>query len=375
MKQKLSIRVNPQLAGIANDWDEMLPINHHLQSAHLIAFENANTADIQTFYVQVYLKEKFIGIVYLQKFSFQSKHLSFANKNGFAAKLVHFILPDKVPLLICGHLFRVNFQGFYFKEQKYYSYLFDALQAAIKDKSIDSPSGIIVKDCETVFAQPRCRQFGFRYFDGDVTMELHRRSNWNTFENYLDDFKKNYRQRAKKIRDALNGIIIKQYSAEEIQANSTEIQLLYQNVIEKQSVRLCTVNPNYFYELKKDLKHNFEFYALFIENKMIGFYTFIFYEKEMETHFIGLDYEANKQFQLYFNILFFGVEKMIERKYNTLELGRTAREAKANLGAVPKQILNYIHIKNRLIKLALNFFLNKFNDLEDTANLNRNPLK
>ena len=108
---------------------------------------------------------------------------------------------------------------------------------------------------------------------------------------------------------------------------------------------------------------------------MVGFYTFIFYAKEMETHYIGLDYEANKKYNLYFNILFAGVKKMIQREDNKMELGRTAREAKANLGARPKQIFNYIKVSNPFVKVTLNYFLKKFNQAENNPKTNRNPLK
>lgn len=95
----------------------------------------------------------------------------------------------------------------------------------------------------------------------------------------------------------------------------------------------------------------------------------------METHYIGLDYEANKNLKIYFNILFLGIKKMIEQRDNKLELGRTAKEAKANLGAVPRQIFNYIKINNPLVKITLNYFLKRFNNVENKVVINRNPLK
>jgi hypothetical protein len=66
---------------------------------------------------------------------------------------------------------------------------------------------------------------------------------------------------------------------------------------------------------------------------------------------------------------------MIEDKYNRLELGRTARDAKANLGALPKQIFNYINVKNIFVKFTLNYFQNKFNEMESKNLVSRTPLK
>ena len=108
---------------------------------------------------------------------------------------------------------------------------------------------------------------------------------------------------------------------------------------------------------------------------MICFFTYIFYNTDMETHYIGLDYNYNTVHNTYFNILFLSVQKMIERKYEKLELGRTSKEAKANLGAHPKQIFNYIKVKNRVAKIALRYFLKRFSHSENQKQLERLPLK
>jgi hypothetical protein len=146
-------------------------------------------------------------------------------------------------------------------------------------------------------------------------------------------------------------------------------------VVNKQTIKLGTINTNYFYNLKNTLQDKFEFHGLYLDDKMVGFYTYIFYEKEMETHYIGLDYDINHTHNTYFALLFLGVKKLIERGFTTLELGRTAKEAKANLGAVPKQIYNYIYIKNRFANMALQLILKRFNKEENSKELNRNPFK
>ena len=72
---------------------------------------------------------------------------------------------------------------------------------------------------------------------------------------------------------------------------------------------------------------------------------------------------------------FLGAKKMIEKGFTTLELGRTAKEAKANIGAAPKQIYNYISIKNRIANMALQLILKRFNSEENDKEINRNPFK
>ncbi len=337
------------------------------------AFENAAVDDIENFYVQVFQKDKLIGLLYLQQFCFQHKHLNFGNGSATTAKLIKCFLPKQLTILVCGHLFRINYQGFYFKEPAHRNMVFDAVKLFTQQNG--KPAGTIIKDCNEAFIEQSCKFWGYRFFNGDVTMEIERRPQWLSFTDYINGLQKNYRQRAKKILAAFAPVERKELDEEGIENNAAIINQLYWHVVNKQTVKLGTVNARYFYELKKDLGNCFEFHALYAEGKMVGFYTFIFYATEMETHFIGLDYAANNTYKLYFNILFAGIEKMIEKKFDKLELGRTARDAKANVGALPRQVFNYIKVKNVLADITLRHFLQRFNKAENKNLTNRNPFK
>jgi hypothetical protein len=372
---KISIKITQQISDCSTTWDNFLPPNHHLQTCHLQAFEQAAIDDIETNYVQVFLKDKLIGLVYLQQFRFRHKHLNFRKGQTALSNLIKIILPSQLRILVCGHLFRINFQGFYFKNPSHQSYIFDVIKQFIRQRKNCTPIGIMIKDCDDVFIEQRCKLFGYEFFNGDVTMELSRRPDWLSFDDYLNDLKKDYLKRAKKILFAFESIEKRELNEAAIIEQSADIERLYWNVVDKQIIKIGIVNTRYFYELKKLLQQNFEFHALYQQGLMVGFYTFIFYDHQMETHYIGLDYEANKSAKLYFNILFEGIKKMIERRDNKLELGRTAREAKANLGAMPKQIFNYIKISNPLAKIVVSYFLKKFNQREDHSMVQRNPLK
>ncbi len=372
---KITIKIEKKIAAYKSDWDNFLPEKHHLKVTHLQAFENAEVDNIETHYVQVFLKDKLIGLVYLQQFTFKHEHLNFNRQQTFKSRVIKFVLPAQLPLLVCGHLFRIDFQGFYFKNQAHDVLVFDAIELFMQHNKNNKPCGIIIKDCKEAFVEQHVQLFKYHFFNGDVTMELSRRRHWLTFDDYLKDLNKNYLQRAKKIIKSFAEIEKRELTATEIIEQAPAIEKLYWNVVNKQSIKLGTINAAYFYELKTDLQQNFEFYALYHDDVMVGFYTFIFYNGTMETHYIGMDYEANKTYKLYFNILFLSTQKMIERKDDKLELGRTAREAKVNLGALPKQIFNYIKVKNPIVKITVYYFLKRFNKAANHNLVERSPLK
>jgi len=356
-------------------WDDFLPESHHLKTRHLLPFEKAEVPDIEKHYLQIFLKDKLIGLAYLQVFKFSHAHLNFSARQSIQSKLIKFLLPKNLRPIICGNLFRITFQGFYFKNVQHIPLIFDAIELFLQQNRKQQSCGIIIKDCKEAFPEGKYTATRYRFFNGDVTMEITRKQHWNSFDDYLKDLTKKYLKRAKKIMQAFETVVTKELSAAEILENTTEIDRLYRNVVDKQKVRLGIVNAAYLYELKMDLGQRFELHALYVNNVMIGFYTYIFYNTEMETHYIGLDYTYNDTHKTYFNILFLSVQKMIEGKYEKLELGRTAKEAKANLGAFPKQIFNYVKVNNPVAKIALGYFLKRFNRSENQKQLERSPLK
>jgi len=371
----ISIIHAPKIESHREVWDDLLPESHHLKSRHLLALEKARLPGIENHYLLIFIKEKPVGLAYLQLFKFTHSNLNFEYPKSIRSRLIKSVLPKQLNLLICGNLLRINFQGFYFKNEQHNTIIFDAIGLFVKQARQLKPCGIIIKDCREIFLEEKYTVSKYRFFTGDVTMEITRRQHWNTFEDYLNDLTNKYNKRAKKIIQAFDDITSKELSAAEILGSAVEIDRLYWNVVNRQKIKLGTVNAAYLYGLKTDLKQNFELHALYYRDVMIGFYTYIFYNTEMETHYIGLDYSYNNIHKTYFNILFLSVQKMIDLKYEKLELGRTSKEAKANLGAYPKQIFNYIQIRNPVAKMTMQYFLKGFNRSENEKQSERSPLK
>jgi Peptidogalycan biosysnthesis/recognition len=351
-------------------WQHVIPPRHNLNLAELRLLENASLPNITPHYVVVKKHGQIIGLCYFQLFSFTKQHV--ANAKSFFTKCIVGYIPFKIPVLVCGNLLRINFEGFYFTDKKNNELIFDVIDLFLKQTK--KCAAVLLKDCASMFDGIVTQKHSYSFFDGDVTMELVNQ-HWQSFDDYLAALQKKYLQRAKKILKQFEPVTTKALTAAEILQHKTTIEKLYNNVLAQQSIKLGTITIDYLLALKNSLSEKFELHALFVGDKMVGFYTYIFYEKTMETHFIGLDYEANKQYNLYFNILFASAKVMIDKGYLSLELGRTAREAKANLGAKPVQIFNYIKITNRFSQWLFTIFLKRFSLQENYKNVERNPFK
>jgi hypothetical protein len=128
-------------------------------------------------------------------------------------------------------------------------------------------------------------------------------------------------------------------------------------------------------EMKRQLKDKYKIYGFFHDGQLVAFSTHIHYGNSMEIYYIGFSYPQNNTFQLYFNILYHGLSIAIEKKYKSIELGRTAKEAKASMGAEPEASINYVCINNPFLNGLFNKIRKNFSRKMGETWANRQPLK
>ncbi|MBI3233732.1 MAG: hypothetical protein HYZ42_06770 [Bacteroidetes bacterium] len=377
LDKNIRTEVYNSLEEIKVKWNELLPPSHHLQSDSLMVIENACLDDLEFKYILVYDEKEILGCVYLQLLKFNSKHYNHQVLEKPQYYLIKsFVLKQSINLLVCGNLFRIDFQGFYFKNEKNESLIFDIVSNYCKHNEEEKTfCGMLIKDCNRAIEPMVVQDKRFQPFRDDITMELYVRKEWLTFDDYLKSLSRKYLQRAKKILKAGNSIERRVLSLDEIIYYSEDIHKLYMQVASKQSIRMGLLKASYFVEMQKYYQNNFKIVGYFDGSQMVGFSSYICYDTYMEIHFIGFDYHYNEVNKVYFNILFDGIKEAITNKYGRIELGRTAKEAKASAGAVSVDIYNYIKLKHGLPSIAFSFFNGLFNSNVGESWKARNPFK
>lgn len=357
IKLSLSFRSYHSFREVADSWRSILPPNHHLQCKDIEALEATMPEDIAFKYVNIYQNNELIGVMYLQCLKFNSKHYHHGVLDRPLVKhLKSYILGKTADILICGNIFRVNFQGFYFKDKEKRELIFDCLNLYRQEmKPEKNFCGILVKDCAREFKSTQFTCHGFKSFSQDLTMEMDIRSNWLSFGDYLNDLSRKYKQRAQKIIKSKETLELKDLSVEDLEQEKDRINALYMNIVSKQTLALGILNSDYFVQMKRGLGEGFKVYGYYKDGQLIAFSSHIYYfpKSAMEIHYIGLDYEFNQTYNLYFNILFDGIKAAIENRFNKIEMGRTAREAKANAGARAVENFNYVWIRGGIFRWAL----------------------
>jgi hypothetical protein len=357
---------------VKSTWEKILPSQHHLLNDDLLVLEQSKLSNLETFYVNYKINNNIEGIFYFQLIKLNTEDIKSNNKlNSIALSC---LLNKNNKVLVCGNLFRVYQEGYYITSSIPNSMLFkiciELKNEIYKKKDL---IGMLIKDCPIILNKKSSFCDPFVTFDKDVTMVLNLNKSWTCIDDYCNDLTRKYKQRFKKIKKSAESLTIKSLSLEEIIVYGSKMESLYLELVNKQMITIGTLNSSYFINMKKVLNEKFDCFGFFKDEELIAFSSHIYYpsKNEMEIHYIGINGQLNNQYQLYFNILCHGIETAINQQYNTLELGRTAKEAKANMGAVAQVNQSYVWLSNGIFRSIFKYMSSS----SDHSPISRQPFK
>ncbi|UFH31207.1 peptidogalycan biosysnthesis protein [Chryseobacterium sp. C-71] len=363
---------------IPNNWNEVIgQHNIMLSKEYFVTLQTSCPENMRCFYVGFFIDEKLIGGALFQYLNFIEhktfqKDEAFCNVKNFVAKKF------SKNVMILGNNMLTGQNGFYFDAEKItIDQVIPLLDEAVQEmqRQEGKTSLIIYKDYQESFIkyfQGKNHQ-SFYKFSVQPNMFLRLKENWLTFEDYLNAFSTKYRTRAKSAKKKIAGIEKSEMNLQDIKVHQKEMNLLYQNVAENAPFNTFFLTENHFESMKESLEDNFKVFGYYLNKKLIGFYTLILNNKDIDTYFLGYDKELQKEKQIYLNMLLDMVEFGINEKFNRIIFGRTALEIKSTIGAQPVEIFGLIKHNNLLI----NQFMEKiFTSLNPAVEwIQRKPFK
>lgn len=376
---------------LASDWDI---ITQHkspfLSRAYLKIIEKSEHSRLKCRYVIVYYKQKACGIIYYQVVDFKASVFGdLMNQQVESLKSRRMNLFEKyidsnkdevlMRLFTCGNNLISGEYGFLFNEIIKNT---EANEIVLKISDIVSKeeklrgtiSAILIKDFYKAL-EPK------KIFDSEKytsclvepNLKVQLPSTVKSLSDYIELFSKKYRNRAKSIFKNAESLERKKLSLEEVLRYENKMYALYESIFDKAKFRLIKLPKNYFSEVKKQFGTHFTINAFFYKNELIAFGTsFVLEDSTLEAHYIGFDYDQNKQFDLYQNLLYCAINEGIEHGCRCVNLGRTASEIKTTVGAKAQDLICYIKPQNTVSKLILKPFISFLQPAEWTP---RNPFK
>lgn len=345
-----------------------------MDADYLAALERAQPRDLQFFYGMLYHRDanKPVARVVLQVLNFSQRNFRFRQHDWKTLLALLALRLRRFRVVMAGNLFSVGKPLIECADPQHLPALLEAIEQKAQSMQYDL---LLLKDLPEQWSEIEFTSRGFSPFEADLTMQLELPADWKTFDDYTQALSKKYRQRLVRVRKAGAGLERTWIPAEALLSFSHVIETLFRAVQHRQVVRMGVIDSRYFLELSHALGERFRMLGYFLEGKLVGFASYIQHADELEVHYIGMDYSINASHQLYFNILFDGIERAIQERFSKLELGRTAREAKAVCGCEPRHFRDRYKTRKPRVQQLLNKMAASFSEDEGTGWKNRHPFR
>ncbi len=279
------------------------------------------------------------------------------------------VFPDKKPLklLICGNTFVTGEHGVFIKENQDKKVIIKKLAESLNHfvnsnkklkKQIDA---FLLKDFaqESLFITDELKEFKYHTFSVEPNMQLKLNDNWNNFDDYLAAMKTKFRVKAKKAFKQSLDIRIEDVTLKNISKKLPEMTALYEKVASNAEFNLGTFNLETYKHLKQKFGDNYILKSYWLEDQIVGFISGVINNNSLDAHFVGIDYQKNREYAIYQRMLYDYIEIAISKKLKTINFGRTASEIKSSVGAFPQDLTMYLRHKKTITNKILKVFLQR----------------
>ena len=167
-----------------------------------------------------------------------------------------------------------------------------------------------------------------------------------------------YRTRIKKTLQSLDesGVALDRITQEQVETGAAEIYGLYHQVHDRKNLRLATIGEKWIPTLARHYQCDFRTVVARPKQggKMLGFVTLIRDGESAFGYYMGFDKtEAARGLPLYVSLVYACVAQAIEMRVSRVVLGRTALGPKAQIGAKPQAMYDYVRHRSSVLNLAV----------------------
>ncbi|WP_026775608.1 peptidogalycan biosysnthesis protein [Polaribacter sp. Hel_I_88] len=353
-------------------WDDLDCAENNYFSKKFLASVEKNHSQINFIYIVLVDDKKqpkafaSIQIVDFYLNSVDNKFENFTSKLKTVARKLH-IFPDKKPLklLICGNTFVSGEHGIFIKQNNDKKIVIKELAKAIlhfvtadKNLKIDA---FLLKDFinESLFIADELKDYNYNPFSVEPNMVLYIAKNWRNFDDYLAAMKTKFRVKAKKAIQLSATLQIENVTLENIDIQLPKMTELYKKVATNAAFNLGDFNLATYKDFKEKLGENYILKTYWLQDKMVGFMSGIINQNSLDAHFVGIDYQLNREFAIYQKMLYDYIEIAIDKNLKTINFGRTASEIKSSVGAEPQDLTMYLRHKKSITNKILKLFLQR----------------
>ena len=346
-----------------NHWDELgCCDNLYYAPQFLKAFELGND-DIEFNYIVVLKNNIPVAFANTQLVTISieiiTKNVKISNR--LKSFINNLFCKSQPKILFCGNVFLSGEYGTFLKVKEPKVETFQQIAIGIKKltQKLKNTHAIFVKDflSESLPITDQLNGYDYTPMKVEPNMIIHLKKEWQSFEDFKANLKSKYRVKANRADAMSENLTTKFFEEKDIIQYKGELQQLYQNTIDNANFNAQVLNLNTYIHLKKSYPKSFMIKGYFLDGKLVGFLTAMKNQNNFDAHFIGIDYQLNKQYAIYPRILNDYIRLGIQFQATQINLGRTASEIKSTLGAVPEVLTCYFKHKRYLINQVVKPFI------------------
>ncbi|MEO8067782.1 MAG: GNAT family N-acetyltransferase [Flavobacteriales bacterium] len=345
----------------------------YLQYDHLRALEDVLSASMRFRYAIYYDEHNHpIGIAYFQVVELVDNGSDYREKVCSLAGLGSRIIRDmKALCLVSGNAFHFGDHGAYFKPHIPASYRWSAVEATLRklDKGgmvEPRPAILLFKDfiSEQYSAAQHLVDERYHALDMDANMVLHLDPDWSDMEDYQEALTSKARTRIRSLLKRSAALEVLPMNAKDIRAATPRLQGLFDQVLERSPFVFGRLKTEVYADWKMQLGEQLQFRGFFLNGTLVGFTAAFVVGDTLDVQYVGLDYAHNEGHALYQRMLFELLDTALRGGMRGINFGRTAEQAKSNLGAVPVPTRFYVKHRNTLASKLAGPFLRSIKPAE-----------
>lgn len=164
---------------------------------------------------------------------------------------------------------------------------------------------------------------------------------FKSFADYTAALRTRYRQQVtkstRKLKDT--GIVstVLTDPDEILRRYTRETHEMYREMTLKSDLRVEVLPYEYYVELTRRLAGQVELIAMTKDDRIIAFGWCLYDQANYHMMYAGLDYRLNKDFDLYFNLMYGGFDRALRRGVRRIHVGQTATVFKARMGCFSEE--------------------------------------
>ncbi len=340
------------ISQVSDDTLEALGCAHsfYFSKTFLAAFETSNN-HISFSYLLFSEGKKPLGLAVIQQMDVALDNAmdNLPLSDRIARSVQCYLNNRKSRILVCGNIFLSGSFGVFVKDGVSKRMVYDTLSRKLK--SLKTPRSSNVYFLKDFNAQEDAQanvaeQHQFQSFTMEPNMRLS--IAWPNFETYKESLKSKYRVKVNKADSTSASLIVKNFKAKDILEHKQRLQELYSKVTDGAAFNAGNLNVETYARLKEGYGKDVIFNTYWAADTLVGFATAFKVGNLLDAHFIGIDYEYNKEYAIYPRMLNDYVRMAIDLEVEEINMGRTASEIKSTLGATAEHLRCYVKHKRSI---------------------------